>query len=83
MTHDTSTIRPAGLIRRHFLADMGKRPKGKTLDRINNDGNYEPGNCRWATWAEQRRNQARSLRAAEARVARHEAQRRAEAGRRK
>ena len=37
----------------NFLADMGARPDGKSLDRINGNGNYEPSNCRWATAAEQ------------------------------
>lgn len=39
-----------------FIADMGEAPKGLTLDRIDPNGNYEPGNCRWATWAVQRHN---------------------------
>ena len=41
----------------NFFADMGHRPMGKTLDRIDVSKNYEPDNCRWATRVEQRSNQ--------------------------
>jgi hypothetical protein len=36
-----------------FIACLGPRPKGRTLDRKNNDGNYEPGNVHWSTWQQQ------------------------------
>jgi hypothetical protein len=41
---------------KQFFAELGARPKGKTLDRIENNGNYELGNVRWATWEDQHKN---------------------------
>jgi hypothetical protein len=43
-----------------FYAELGDKPAGYTLDRINNDGHYEPGNVRWATWSVQQGNKRRT-----------------------
>lgn len=56
------TVCPAWRDFANFIIYMGPRPSPKhTLERINNDGNYEPGNCRWATQSEQCRNTRRTI----------------------
>lgn len=45
----------------NFLADMGERPDGMTIERNETNGNYEPSNCRWATMPEQQRNRRTTI----------------------
>jgi hypothetical protein len=57
----------------NFLLDMGRRPEGKTLDRENPEGHYEPNNCKWSTDRQQANNKRCSYTEEELVVLREEA----------
>lgn len=64
----------------NFLADMGLRPSGLTLERKDNDGNYEPSNCMWATLSAQMKNRRMTERFRKAQQTRKREQRRKRSG---
>lgn len=55
------TVCDRWLMFENFLTDMGERPKGTTINRVANDGDYEPDNCRWATKMEQENNKTNNV----------------------
>ena len=56
------TIDPRWESFENFYADMGECPPGYSLERVDNDGNYEPGNCKWIPWGDQAKNSSQCVR---------------------